>query len=348
MREAEFYFSRRNGSIQCLLCPHTCIIDSGERGFCRVRENREGKLYTLVYGKVSALAVDPIEKKPLFHFYPGSSTFSISTASCNFRCKFCQNYHLSQVDPEEIRLLNYSPKDIVNLALKYECPSISYTYNEPLIWYEFIIETARLAREKGIMNVLVTNGYINLKPLKKLAQFIDAANVDLKAFKDKFYQDLCEVKSVKPVLRTVEKMKKMGVHVEVTNLIIPGYNDNLDDIRMLCMWVRDKLGEDTPVHFSRFYPHYKMLYVSPTPTKTLEAAWNIAREVGLNYPYIGNLPGHKGEHTYCPNCDKPVIERIGFDLLKVKVRDGKCEYCGAKINIIGDIEERGSRLLDIF
>ncbi len=346
IREAFAPHKKLDGNkIRCDLCPRHCVIPPGRRGFCKTRENRDGKLYTLIYGSLTALAVDPIEKKPLYNFWPGALAFSISTVGCSFACKFCQNWSISQVTIEEARgrIEEYSPEEIVALAKKYDCETIAYTYNEPIIWFEFVYDTAKLAHKEGVKNILVTNGYITLEALEELVPYIDAANIDIKAFSDKFYKELCSVPSFKPVLEATKYMKEKGVHVECTNLIIPGYNDNFDEIRQLARWVFEELGPDTPLHFSRFYPHYKMIYVSPTPISTLVKAREIAmKEIGLHYVYIGNVPGHEGEYTYCPECGYPVVKRLGFDITEWNLtEDMKCKKCGTKIAIKG--EYRGDR-----
>jgi pyruvate formate lyase activating enzyme len=325
-------------NVRCSVCPRRCTIAPGRRGFCRVRENRDGTLYTLVYGLLTALAVDPIEKKPLFNFWPGSTSLSISTVSCNFRCPWCQNWSISQASPGEVVTDEKKPEEIVRLARRYGCKSISYTYNEPTIWFEYVLDTSRAAKEQGILNVLVTNGYITNEAIDALSPYVDAANVDVKGFTEEFYQKYC-MSSLKDVLAAAEHMHERGMHVETTNLIIPKLNDNLDEIRKLCEWHRETLGRDTPLHFSRFYPQYKMTNLPPTPVETLISARNVAREAGLNYVYIGNVPGEEGENTYCPNCGRLSVGRAGFDISTWNLtRDNRCLHCGAKIAIVGTFE----------
>ena len=336
------YTKLPDNRVRCDLCPRHCVLEINKVGACRTRKNIDGKLYTLIYGSVSAMAVDPIEKKPLFNFYPGSLAFSISSVGCNLFCKFCQNWHLSQSSPGQIKTEEISPEKIVELAKRYKCESIAYTYNEPIIWWEYVFDVSKIAHKEGIFNVLVTNGYITLEALEELLPHIDAANVDVKAFKDSFYQELCGAPSLKPVLEACEMMKEKGVHVEITNLIIPGYNDDADEIRSLCKWLVESLGPDTPLHFSRFYPYYKMTYVSPTQVSTIEKARKIALEEGVYYVYIGNVPGHDGENTYCPNCGKLLVRRFGFDVVEWNLAEGnKCKYCGEKIAIKGKFVKRG-------
>lgn len=306
-----FYEVKDNEKVVCLLCPHNCVIREGKRGSCGVRENRGGKLFTLVYGSVSSMAVDPIEKKPLFHFYPGSCIFSISTVGCNLHCQNCQNWQISQVSVESGFTRDFSPEEIVRRVEGSGSKSIAYTYNEPFIWYEFVFDVAKLAHQRGIMNVLVTNGYIMEEPLRKIASYIDAANVDVKSMRDEFYKKICKAPSVKPVLDAVLVMKEEGIHVELTYLIIPTLNDSEEEIREFARWVKENAGVDTPVHFSRFFPHYKLSDLPPTPPSTVAKAWRLAKEEGLHYVYMGNMPG-EGEDTYCPSCGEKVIERYGL------------------------------------
>jgi pyruvate formate lyase activating enzyme len=302
----------------------------GRRGFCAVRENKEGILYTLSYAKPVSMHIDPIEKKPLFHFLPGTTAYSIATAGCNLRCKFCQNWEISQRNPEEVEFTYLEPKQLVQKVIESGSSTIAYTYSEPTIFYEYMLETAKLARAAGIKNIMHSSGYINEEPLKALAKYLDAANVDLKGFSDDYYRDLCEG-TLTPVLNTLEVLHQQGVHIEITNLILPGYNDDPALIRKMCLWIKDNLGEDTPLHFSRFFPMYKMLGLNPTPQKTLEDARQIAKDSGLKYVYIGNLAGNPAENTYCPKCKKLLIERRGYFVLQNNIQDGKCKFCGEKI-----------------
>lgn len=338
IREARFYKAKDDGTVICFLCPQNCVIKDGRRGGCGVRENRGGKLFTLIYGSVSSMAVDPIEKKPLFHFYPGSDIFSISTVGCNLHCQHCQNWHISQVSIESGLTRDFSPEEIIKRVRKSGSKLIAYTYNEPFIWYEFVYDVAKLAHENGIMNVLVTNGYVMEEPLREIAPYIDAANVDVKSMRDEFYRKICKAPSVEPVLQAVLVMREQGIHVELTYLIIPGLNDNEEEIREFALWVKENLGVDVPVHFSRFFPHYMLTNIPPTPTSTVARAWEIAKKEGLNYVYMGNIPG-EGEDTYCPSCNKKLIERYGFAVKKCNIKNGKCPYCGEKIAIVGECRE---------
>ncbi len=335
MKEASFYEKIGDTKVRCRLCPWHCVIESGKRGICRTRENKDGILYALNYGKITALAIDPIEKKPLFHWYPGSPILSISTFGCNLQCPWCQNWHISRASLEEAIYEDRRPEEIVNLAKRYGAPSIAYTYNEPLIWYEYVYETASLAKREGIKNVLVTNGFIEKEPLEELMPYIDAANVDIKAFKRETYLKIIKGK-IEPILENVVYMHSKGVHIETTYLIVPGVNDNYEEIRKFAQWQVDNLGPDTPMHFSRFFPHYKMAHVPPTDVKVLIKAREIAMEEGVRYVYIGNVPGHEGENTYCPGCKRLLIRRIGFEIIEWNLTENMtCKFCGERIAITG-------------
>ncbi|WP_048148075.1 AmmeMemoRadiSam system radical SAM enzyme [Palaeococcus ferrophilus] len=336
MREAAYWEPLDGGRVRCRLCPLNCIINDGHRGSCKVRKNVGGKLYTLNYGRVSSMALDPIEKKPLFHFYPGSCAFSIGTVGCNMHCKHCQNWEISQADESFPYLRSVSPREIMKLAEQYGCESIAYTYNEPVIWYEFVLDTAKLAKKEGFHNLMITNGYINEEPFRELAPYIDAMNIDIKAFNDEFYMRIASVPSGEPSRRTALIAKKeFGIHVELTYLIIPTLNDEEEEIRAFARWVVENLGDDTPVHFSRYFPHYR-LHLPLTPVETIEMAYRVAKEEGLKFVYVGNIPGHRGEHTYCPSCGKPLIVRWGFSIEEYHIKDGKCEYCGTEIPVVGE------------
>ncbi|MFH1211145.1 MAG: AmmeMemoRadiSam system radical SAM enzyme [archaeon] len=332
-KEAMHYRKIKEGIVQCQLCPWYCVLKDRERGKCGVRENREGKLYSMVYGKPCAFNIDPIEKKPLYHFLPGSRSLSIGTVGCNLFCHHCQNYSTSQATPEEIPSLKIEPAQVVEKATKAKCKSISYTYNEPSIFYEYVYDTARIAKKKKIKNVMVTNGYINEKPLKELYKHIDAANVDLKGFSEKFYKEVCEVR-LQPVLDSLKNMKKMGVWTEITNLIIPGYNDNMKEIKKMSEWITKNLGKDVPLHFSRFFPCYEMMEIPVTPIDTLKKAYETARKAGIKYVYVGNVSTDEGySDTYCPKCGERLIKRGAyFGVEQNKIKNGKCFRCKQKIS----------------
>lgn len=320
----------KDGQIQCELCPHRCRVAKGKRGICRVRENRDGKYYSLVYGNPCAIHLDPIEKKPFFHVLPGSKSLSIATAGCNFQCKFCQNWEISQAFPEDVYSYDVSSEFIVQKAKEMKADSIAYTYVEPTVFFEYMIDTGTIVKKNGILNVMHSNGFINPIPLRNLCKVLDAANIDLKGFTDTFYQELCSGE-LGPVLESLKILKNEKIHVEITNLVIPTKNDQLDKIKEMCLWIKKELGPDIPIHFSRFYPLYKLKYLPPTPVSTLEKARLTALSVGLQYVYIGNVPGHEGEHTYCPNCKKMIIQRTGFMIGEINLKSGRCKFCGNPI-----------------
>ncbi len=332
--EASYYEKKPDNKVQCRLCPRNCIIPEGKRGNCQTRENINGVLYSLVYGKPCAVNVDPVEKKPLFHFMPGSMTYSIGTAGCNLHCKHCQNFDISQNPIEVTGHIDLPPEKVVEEAIANDCPSISYTYNDPVVFTEYVIDTARLARKKGLKNIFVTNGYINQKPLLDLCKVIDAAHVDLKCFDDKFYMEISGGAHLQPVLDTLKTMKKQGVWFEIINLIIPTVNDNMETIEKMCIWIKNELGNDTVLHFSRFFPFYQMSHLPPTSVETLEKAREIAKK-HLDFVYVGNVYIEDGENTYCPNCKSLLIRRSGFGVTENKVKPGspgKCFKCGNRIS----------------
>jgi pyruvate formate lyase activating enzyme len=329
MKEADFYKKLKADTVQCQLCPHFCTIKDGERGKCHIRENRKGKLYSLVYGKAISTAVDPIEKKPLFHFMPGTKSYSIATVGCNFACQFCQNYEISQAT--EIYGRDMPPAKIVEDAIDNGCKSIAYTYTEPTIFYEYAFDTAKLAKKKGLKNIFVTNGFINPEPLKKIRPYLDAANIDLKSFRDGFYKELIGAR-LQPVLDSIKLYHELGIFIEVTTLIIPGKNDSDKELGEIASFVAS-VDKNIPWHVSRFYPHYKMADVQPTPSETLMGAVKIGKKKGLKYIYAGNLPGNDFESTYCPKCNAKIIERYGYEIISKAMKNGKCDFCGEKINI---------------
>jgi len=317
-------------NVQCELCPKKCLIKPGQSGDCRVRINIDGVLRTVVYGYPCSVHIDPVEKKPLFHFLPGTRILSIATVGCNLHCKNCQNWEISQANPQDSQAVFCPPEKLVELTKRYQCPSLAYTYTDPIIYYEYTFDTAKLAKEAGIHNVLVTAGYISSDPWNKLLKYVDAANIDLKSMSDEFYRDVCSA-TLKPVQTALVLAKAKGVMVEVTNLIIPTLNDKPEQIRELTRWIRANLGQDTPLHFSRFFPRYKMRHLPPTSAKMLDTAREIAVSEGLNYVYIGNIMSKAGQNTYCPNCKTLLIERSGYTILKNRVTDGHCPRCEAQI-----------------
>jgi pyruvate formate lyase activating enzyme len=330
LKEALFYDKLDNNAVQCQLCPRRCALPDGARGFCRARQNFGGKLYTLVYAKPVSLHIDPIEKKPLFHFLPATSAFSIATAGCNLRCKFCQNWEISQSAPEELQYSYLEPQELVEKVKASGSPTIAYTYSEPTVFYEYMLDTARIARKEGMRNVMHSSGYINEEPLRQLAKELDAADIDLKGFSEDFYPKMSEG-SLAPVLRSLKILKEEGVFLEITNLLLCGYNDNPDTLRKMCLWIKENLGIDTPLHFARAFPMYKMISLTPTPVETMRQARQIALDCGLKYVYIGNLPGNPAESTYCPRCKRLLIERRGYFVAQNNIEGGKCKFCGEEI-----------------
>jgi pyruvate formate lyase activating enzyme len=326
------YYKQIDLGVQCELCPFNCYLPEGERGRCRVRINLGNKLYTLVYGEIAAAHIDPIEKKPVFHMLPGTGAFSIATAGCNLRCQFCQNWEISQKRPEEVKSEFHSPEEVVLAAIRTGCRSIAYTYSEPIIFFEYVLDTAKLAKKYGLKNILVSGGLINPKPLKELIPYFDVIKIDLKGFNENFYEKVVGTK-LEFILNTLIELKKLNVLVEVVNLVVPTLNDNMEEIEKMCKWIYENLGADTPVFFSRFYPQYKLKNLPETPVETLEKARNIAMKVGLNYVYIGNVPGHPGENTYCPKCKNVVIRRYGYRILEYNIdENGNCKFCGYHIH----------------
>ncbi len=336
MKEARLYRPVGDSKVQCYLCAHRCVIGPGKRGICGVRENRDGILYSLVYGKAISQAADPVEKKPLFHFYPGTIAFSVATVGCNFRCRFCQNWEISQMPREDGRILGYDvpPRHIVWEAKRQRARSIAYTYTEPTIFFEYAYDTAVLAHKEGIANIYVTNGYMTSEMLEEFRPYLDAANVDLKSFSDEFYRKYCGAR-LQPVLDSLKKMKELGIWVEVTTLIIPGLNDSTEELAGIADFIAKELGPETPWHVSRFHPHYRMYDRPPTPVSTIRRAREIGLRAGLRYVYEGNVPGSEGENTFCYNCGRLLIRRFGFTVLEYKIKEGKCYNCGAPIDGVG-------------
>ncbi len=328
--ETMFYEKLDDLRIRCTLCPRKCEVADVERGYCGVRENRGGKYYSMVYGRLCSANVDPIEKKPLFHYLPGTKTLSIATAGCNIECKFCQNWQISQFRPEQVPGEDVSPEEIVALAKRSASPTIAYTYSEPVIFYETMYDSARIGREKDVGSVIITNGYINKKPMVELCKHLTGIKIDLKAFTEKFYRDVCSGE-LKPVLEALVTAKEQGKHLEIVVLIIPTLNDSHEEVSDMCDWIQKNLGPDVPLHFTRFHAMYKIRNLPSTPVGTLEDCRKIAQDKGINFVYVGNVLGHEGEHTYCANCKKPVIKRFGYHILENKLKDGKCGYCNAVI-----------------
>ncbi|MBN1480940.1 AmmeMemoRadiSam system radical SAM enzyme [candidate division KSB1 bacterium] len=328
--EARYYEKLANRKIQCKLCPRECLIDDLERGYCGVRENIGGTYYTLVYGKPCTAHIDPIEKKPLFHFLPGTTAFSLATVGCNVMCKFCQNWEISQATPEQVKSFDLSPYDVARIAEERGCASIAYTYSEPVIFTEYMYDSALQGNELNVRSVMISNGYINPQPMHDLCAVLSGVKIDLKAYTERFYKELV-AGELRPVLDTLVLLRKENMWTEIVYLVIPGQNDDPGELKDLCTWILNELGPDTPLHFSRFHPQYRLKNLPSTPIKTLTMAREIARERGLNYVYTGNVPGDPGENTYCPNCGEIVIRRIGFSVVDRSIKEGACAACGTKI-----------------
>ncbi len=324
--EARFYEKLPHKKIRCKLCPRECVIDDAERGYCGVRENRGGVYYSLVYARPCTTHIDPIEKKPFFHFLPGTMAFSMATAGCNVNCKFCQNWQISQARPEQVRSIYMPPERVADSARDSRCVSIAYTYSEPIIVDEFMRDSAKAARRKGVKSVVVTGGYIAQEPLKELCTLVDAIKVDLKAFSEDYYKNLVNGE-LRPVLDALVTIKEAGTWTELVYLVVPTLNDGDSELQGLARWIKAELGPDVPLHFSRFYPQYQLKNLPPTPISTLERAKQIADAEGLKYTYIGNVPGHHAENTYCPGCGELVIERTGYLIKANKIKNGRCSGC---------------------
>lgn len=332
MKEALFYKKESGGKVTCLLCGHYCNIACANCGICGVRQNQEGSLYSLNYGELAAESVDPIEKKPLFHFLPGSKSYSIASLGCNFKCEFCQNWQISQIKEAQnlgIKTNKVKANEIIDSALASRCPSISYTYTEPTVYFEFAYDCAVLAKQKGLKNIFVTNGYMSKEALKYIRPYLDAANVDLKSFREDFYSKVCKA-SLKPVVDNIILMKELGIWVEVTTLIIPGYNDSDEELEQIASFIFS-LDENIPWHISSFYPQYKFSDAKPASLLSLEKAYNIGKDKGLKFVYLGNVFTDYGNNTYCPVCSQLIIERKGFCVEKSDIIDGQCGICGVKI-----------------
>jgi pyruvate formate lyase activating enzyme len=329
-REGYSYQSLDENRVACLICPNHCVLSPGDRSVCRSKVNVDGKLYSLVYGNPCAVHIDPIEKKPLYHFAPRSTAFSLATAGCNFRCLNCQNWEISQAKPHEVQHRELFPADAAGSAKQAGCRSIAYTYSEPVTFYEYMLDTAQAARAAGLRNVLISNGYINRGPLLDLCRLLDAANINLKAYSDAIYRKLNGGR-LAPVLATLKTLHDQGVHLEITNLVVPTYVDDEDLVRRMCAWILKEVGPDHPLHFLRFQPHYKLDRLPPTPVSTLAHFREIAIAEGIRYAYVGNVPNHDGNHTYCHHCRKLLIARAGYFIREYHLQGNQCEYCGTSI-----------------
>ncbi|MHA2038042.1 MAG: AmmeMemoRadiSam system radical SAM enzyme [Promethearchaeota archaeon] len=364
--KARLFDKLEDNKVKCHVCANECTILPNKIGICRTRKNFDGELYTLIYGSmISSGSLDPIEKKPLYNFWPGATAYSIASIGCSFKCQNCQNWSISQANPTDngkngfydlegyegrgMSLVEMLPEQLVKKVIKSGAKTLAYTYNEPLIWHEWILDTTKLLKEKDIKTILVTNGYSTSEATKELIEVgIDAANIDIKAMSDEFYKKICGVQSVQPVLDTAKRFKTNGIHVEITNLIIPDLNDSREDIQKLCRWIVENLGKNTPTHFSAYHPDFKMPSMNRTPFDTLDMAYNIAKETGLYFPYVGNISHEEGGNTYCPNCHQLLIGRRGYSFKKINVNDDKkCHKCAYELSndIIGEINKNSSQRL---
>ncbi|MBN2341043.1 MAG: AmmeMemoRadiSam system radical SAM enzyme [Deltaproteobacteria bacterium] len=325
-REAMHYEKLSDRRVRCQLCPRECVVADLERGTCGVRENRDGKYFTLVHSNPCALNNDPIEKKPLFHFHPGINAFSLATAGCNMECRFCQNWEISQFRPEQVPSERYTPDDIVVSAQRVGAGAIAFTYSEPVIFYEYMRDICLAARGTGLGRVMISNGYIQSKPMKQLLPYLDAVKIDFKAFSESFYRDTCSA-HLAPVLKTLQLIHDAGVWLELVILVIPTLNDSEREFDAMTRWVVQKLGRDVPLHFTRFHPMYKLQNLPPTPVSTLEKAREIALKNGVRYAYAGNVPGHPSENTVCPFCHTTLIQRRGFHIMYNRIQDSRCPKC---------------------
>lgn len=329
-KPARFFQKLRDGFVQCQLCPRQCAVPKGERGFCRVRENRDGSYYTLIHSRLVAQHLDPIEKKPFFHFLPGSIAFSVASGGCNVNCKFCQNWEISQARPEQLRAVCLPPQELAAQAKRSSCRLLAYTYSEPIVWTEYVLDSCEAGHREGVRSVMVSNGFIQPEPLRQLCGQLDAIKIDLKSFSQAYYRDVVRAE-LKPVLNSMVTARKEARWLEIVYLVVPTLNDTDAEFRNLARWIKTELGPDVPIHFTRFYPLYLLKNLPPTPVQTLERAKAIADSEGLHYTYVGNVPGHPGENTFCPNCRQLLIERTGFLIKQMNVNQGKCRKCGRSI-----------------
>ena len=335
------YYRPTGPHIQCTLCPIFCVIPDGEAGICRVRINRGRKLYTMVYGQPSTVAFHPMEQAPIFHAFPGSQCLGLATAGCNLRCKYCQNWQMSQFSAEETTNYDMPPERVVRLAQEKQCEAVIFAYTEPIIFYEYALNTAKAAKAKGLKTVMVTAGYVDVQPLKDLCEYMDVIRIDLKSFREKFYRDVVEG-TLQPVLKAIKAVHEQGTWLEIVDPLVPGFNDDTEEVREMSRWILDNLGPDVPLHFLKFFPAYKMRNFPPTPEEALVRCRQVAMDTGLNYVYVGNVPGHAGANTYCPRCGKRLIARVGYlGISENHVVDGKCRFCGWPIPGLWDSSSVG-------
>ncbi|KPJ70606.1 hypothetical protein AMJ51_01465 [Microgenomates bacterium DG_75] len=326
LKEASFYEQLSGGEVRCNLCPNRCVLAEGQRGICRVRENIGGKLYSLIYGQPATIHLDPIEKKPFYHFLPGTKVYSLASAGCNLRCKYCQNWDIAQRAPEELESVKMSPEEIVEDAIKSGSPSIAVTYSEPVVNYEYVRDIGKIAKEKGIKMTIVSAGYINPEPLRQLLPYLDAIKIDLKGYNNRYYQEVVGGR-LEPVLETLKVIKEEGTWLEIVYLVVPGYNDDMEEIKQMAIWIKENLGDEVPLHFSRFHPMYQMENLPPTPEETVKQARQVAMEVGLKYVYTGNISDVEGSTTFCPENNQPLIVRKGYFIEENHLKKGQSELC---------------------
>jgi pyruvate formate lyase activating enzyme len=329
VREAKYYEKQAEKKVTCKLCPHECRVADLERGTCGVRENRGGTYYTLVYGNPCSAHIDPIEKKPIFHYYPTTEALSIATAGCNFVCKFCQNWEISQKRPEQVHSMKFFPKRVIDVALQRKCKTVAHTYSEPVIFFEYMLDCAIEGKKRGVPNVMISNGYIQEKPMRELCKYLGAVKIDLKAFTEKFYKEICDG-TLKPVLDTLLVLKDEKIWFEIVVLIIPTLNDSKKEISDMTRWIVKELGPDVPVHFSRYYPTFMLKNIPPTPPATLHQARKVAMDNGVKFAYVGNLVSD-AENTYCPSCGKVLIERLRYHVILRGMKGNRCKYCNEVI-----------------
>jgi pyruvate formate lyase activating enzyme len=337
MKEATLYDKLEDKKVHCRVCAQDCTISPGKRGYCQTRLNKDGKLFSLIYAKCSSIAADPIEKKPVFHYRPGSNVLSFGSLGCNLRCGHCQNWQIAHLNPDEEAsgLTDVSPEEAIRLAGTYNCQGIAWTYNEPTIWLEYTLDTAKLCKQNSLYTVYVTNGYTTLESLDLMGPYLDVYRVDIKGFNNNAYRTLCKVSDYSPILKAAERArKKWNMHVEVVTNVIPTLNDDQEQLEQLAQWIKSTLGVDTPWHVTRFVPSYNFTHLPATPVKTLEKAREIGLSAGLRFVYIGNVAGHSGENTYCYRCGKQVISRSGYVIKNYEVNGGTCAFCGAPLNIV--------------
>lgn len=331
LKEASFWEALEDGRVQCQLCPNRCVLADGQWGLCKARKNIGGRLYSMVYGKTTSINVDPIEKKPFYHFLPGEKAYSLATSGCNLACQFCQNWDIAQRFPDDLQSRYMSPEEVVGKAKESGAPIIAFTYNEPIVWYEYMLDIVKLAKKQGLKTVMVSGGFINKEPLQELIPYMDAIKVDLKGFRQEYYQEIVGGK-LEPILETLKILKDSGIHYEIVTLLVTGKNDSEEEIRDECNWIKENLGVEVPLHFSRFHPDYKMMNIPPTPEETVKKARKVCMGQGLRYVYTGNIVDLEGSTTFCPDNGQPLIVRKGFFVTENRLnKEGESTDCPRRI-----------------